>query len=130
MKATYSINGMTCAACASKIERKLNKMEGVHEAVVNLVTEKASVDFDEQKIDFDTMQKNVADLGYELYQNTTATVPNHSNVQNYQISGMTCAACASKIERKINQLDEVQEASVNLTTEQMTVIWKEQFNES
>lgn len=62
MKATYSINGMTCAACASKIERKLNKMEGVHEAVVNLVTEKASVDFDEQKIDFDTMQKNVADL--------------------------------------------------------------------
>ena len=130
MKATYSVNGMTCAACASKIERKLNKMEGVHEAVVNLVTEKASVDFDEQKIDFDTMQKNVADLGYELYQNTTATVPNHSNVQNYQISGMTCAACASKIERKINQLDEVQEASVNLTTEQMTVIWKEQFNES
>uniref|UniRef100_UPI003C6CF080 cation transporter n=1 Tax=Globicatella sulfidifaciens TaxID=136093 RepID=UPI003C6CF080 len=50
MKATYSVNGMTCAACASKIERKLNKMEGVHEAVVNLVTEKASVDFDEQKL--------------------------------------------------------------------------------
>lgn len=130
MKATYNVNGMTCAACASKIERKLNKMEGVNEAVVNLVTEKASVDFDDQQISFDTMKENIAKLGYELQDNTPSATFNHTKVQNYQIDGMTCASCASKIERKINKLEEVQEASVNLTTEQMTVIWKDAFDES
>jgi P-type Cu+ transporter len=37
-----SIRGMTCAACAARVERKLNKLDGVH-ASVNYATEKASV---------------------------------------------------------------------------------------
>ncbi|MBV9161619.1 MAG: copper-translocating P-type ATPase [Pseudonocardiales bacterium] len=37
-----SIGGMTCAACAARVERKLNKLDGVH-ASVNYATEKASV---------------------------------------------------------------------------------------
>ncbi len=37
------VGGMTCAACAARVERKLNKLDGVH-AVVNLATEKATVD--------------------------------------------------------------------------------------
>jgi Cu+-exporting ATPase len=39
------ISGMTCAACASRIERRLNKLDGVN-ASVNYATEKASVDYD------------------------------------------------------------------------------------
>lgn len=37
-----SIGGMTCAACAARVERKLNKLDGVH-ASVNYATEKATV---------------------------------------------------------------------------------------
>ena len=39
------ITGMTCASCANRIERKLNKLDGVT-ASVNYATEKATVDFD------------------------------------------------------------------------------------
>lgn len=39
-----SIGGMTCASCATRIEKKLNRMDGV-EATVNLATEKARVDY-------------------------------------------------------------------------------------
>ena len=38
------ITGMTCASCANRIERKLNKLDGVT-ASVNYATEKATVDF-------------------------------------------------------------------------------------
>ena len=44
------ITGMTCASCAVRIEKKLNKLEGVKSAVVNLATEKAKVNFDETKL--------------------------------------------------------------------------------
>ena len=43
------LEGMTCAACASRIERKLNKLEGV-EATVNYATEQAAVSFDATKV--------------------------------------------------------------------------------
>ena len=39
------ITGMTCASCANRIERKLNKLDGV-QASVNYATEKATVDYD------------------------------------------------------------------------------------
>ena len=50
-KAEFKISGMTCAACSARIERVLNRTEGVDSANVNLVTEKAAVDFNNQDID-------------------------------------------------------------------------------
>ena len=44
------ITGMTCASCASRIERKLNKLDGVS-ASVNYATEKATVDYDPQNVE-------------------------------------------------------------------------------
>ena len=43
------IEGMTCASCAVRVERKLNKLEGVS-AAVNYATERASVEFDESSV--------------------------------------------------------------------------------
>jgi P-type Cu+ transporter len=44
------IGGMTCASCAARIERKLNKLEGV-EATVNYATEEAAVSYDPVRLD-------------------------------------------------------------------------------
>ena len=51
IKETLKISGMSCAACAARIEKKLNSMEGVQSAAVNLASEKAAVEYDSSKIE-------------------------------------------------------------------------------
>ena len=48
------VEGMTCASCAARIERKLNKLDGV-EATVNYATEAASVSFDPASVSVDEL---------------------------------------------------------------------------
>src|SRR5918995_532289 len=57
------IEGMTCAACAARIERKLNKLDGV-EAAVNYATEQAAVSFDRTRVDVDGLISAVEAIGY------------------------------------------------------------------
>jgi Cu+-exporting ATPase len=62
------IQGMTCASCASRIERKLNKLTGVS-ASVNYATEKATVDYDEAMVSPEQLVESVRATGY------SATLP-------------------------------------------------------
>jgi P-type Cu+ transporter len=57
------ISGMTCAACAARIEKKLNRLDGV-EATVNFATERASVDFDPGAVAPPELVAAVERLGY------------------------------------------------------------------
>jgi P-type Cu+ transporter len=58
-----AVEGMTCASCANRIERKLNKLEGV-DASVNFATEQASVDFDAGAVGTDELLAAVEAAGY------------------------------------------------------------------
>jgi P-type Cu+ transporter len=58
------ITGMTCASCANRIERKLNKLEGVT-ATVNYATEKAAVEFDPQLVEPNQLLAAVESAGYQ-----------------------------------------------------------------
>jgi Cu+-exporting ATPase len=58
-----ALEGMTCAACANRIERKLNKLDGV-EASVNYATEQASVRFDPGSVSVDELVGAVEAAGY------------------------------------------------------------------
>ncbi len=60
----FNITGMTCAACATRIEKGLNKMEGV-KATVNLALETARVEYDPAVVGADDMMKKVEQLGYK-----------------------------------------------------------------
>lgn len=57
------INGMTCASCAVRVERRLNDVEGVS-ATVNFATEKATVDYDPGLVDADGLAGAVESAGY------------------------------------------------------------------
>ncbi|MCY9787195.1 heavy metal translocating P-type ATPase [Nocardiopsis sp. EMB25] len=63
-----AIGGMTCAACANRVEKRLNRMEGVT-ASVNFATEKARVSFEGEPVAVDELVAQVEKAGY------TATVP-------------------------------------------------------
>lgn len=104
---SLQITGMTCAACANRIERGLSKLDGVDVASVNLALEKASVTFDPAKINVDQLEQTIEKLGY-------GTV---KEVAQFEIEGMTCAACANRIEKGLNKLPGVTNATVNLAME-------------
>jgi Cu+-exporting ATPase len=57
------IQGMTCASCATRIERKLNKLDGVA-ATVNYATEKASVEYDAALVEPEALLDAVEQVGY------------------------------------------------------------------
>ena len=100
------ITGMTCAACSNRIEKVLNKMDEV-DATVNLTTEKASIQYDKDKVQPEDITKKINDLGYGVRYEQT----------ELDITGMTCAACSSRIEKVLNKTSGVENATVNLTTE-------------
>ena len=62
---TLPVEGMTCATCAMRVEKALAKVPGVHQAVVNLATEMASVKAD-PGVKLDMMRTAVEKAGYEL----------------------------------------------------------------
>ena len=104
------VQGMTCANCSSRVERNLNKLEGVS-ANVNLATERATVAYDAEKVDRAALLESIVQSGY---------TPVTEEV-TFHIGGMTCANCSSRIERKLDKLDGVLSANVNLATEKATV---------
>lgn len=63
-KETFVIDGMTCASCVLTVENAVKKLDGIENAVVNLTTEKMSVDFDQNRVSQDKIEKAVADAGY------------------------------------------------------------------
>lgn len=62
---TLDVMGMTCAACSNRIEKVLNKQEGIHTANVNLTTESAVIDYDPKLIDEQAIIERIQKIGYD-----------------------------------------------------------------
>jgi len=105
------ITGMSCASCALKIEKGLAKVEGVSQATVNFAAEKATVVFHPDQTDVSHLIEKVKDLGYGA-KVEKVTLP---------IQGMTCASCVNKVEKALNSVKGVVQASVNFATERASV---------
>jgi len=105
---TVSIKGMTCASCSARVEKVLKQLPGVTDAVVNLATETATVSGD---TDIASVQRAIEKAGF--------SVPAESCTLD--ITGMTCASCSARVEKALNKVPGVLDASVNLATEQATV---------
>ncbi|MCZ4305149.1 heavy metal translocating P-type ATPase [Zoogloeaceae bacterium G21618-S1] len=100
------IQGMTCAACASRIERVLKRLPGV-EAQVNFATERATVQLTgPDAAGADAVVAVIRKAGFDV---PDARI-------DFAISGMTCAACATRLEKVLNRLPSVS-ATVNFATE-------------
>ncbi len=65
MKRRYSVTGMSCAACAARVEKAVNGQNGVNKAEVNLLAGKMTVEFDENAITDDGIIEAVRAAGYD-----------------------------------------------------------------
>ncbi|NQX71010.1 copper-translocating P-type ATPase [Paenibacillus alba] len=106
-QANLQITGMTCAACANRIEKGLKRLEGVAEVNVNFALEKASITYDPGRIKVADMEGKIQDLGYGTVKDAV----------DFNIEGMTCAACATRIEKGLNKMPGISAATVNLALE-------------
>ncbi|HLR10573.1 MAG TPA: heavy metal translocating P-type ATPase [Sporosarcina sp.] len=108
---TLEIQGMTCSACANRIEKTLSKMDGVEQANVNFALERSTISYDPDKVGVHDFEEKIEKLGYHVV---------HEHVK-FDVSGMTCAACATKIEKRINKMEGVSNASINFALENLSV---------
>lgn len=149
-KESYEVLGMECVACANAIERALKKKEGVHSATVNYANNRLYIDYDENKIDINTISEIVKKAGYLIKKNGPANFDssiqaskisslqsteninekeeynnNGTNIgitsRTYKVSGMDCVACAQSIERSLKKLDGIEKATVNFANEKLYV---------
>jgi len=104
------IEGMSCASCVGRVEAALSKVPGVGSVAVNLATERADIRA-AGPVDREALIEAVHKAGYEVPAATVELV----------IEGMTCASCVGRVERALQAVPGVAQASVNLATERATV---------
>jgi P-type Cu+ transporter len=100
------IQGMTCASCVRRVEKRLQAVPGVLGAEVNLAMERASVRT-EPGLPLDALRAAVTGAGFQ--------VPSQS--LQLAVRGMTCASCVGRVERALQKVAGVLKAEVNLATE-------------
>lgn len=116
-KAEIKISGMHCASCALNVEKSLKGLEGVEEAHVNIGTEKATVEYDPEKLKLTELENAVEEAGF--------SVENEKVI--LKIGGMTCVMCVKAIEDALGKLDGISEVNVNLTAEKAYVTYNPQI---
>ena len=112
----YQVTGMTCAACSARIEKVIGKMQGVDSVHVNLALERATIQYDPAFVTDSDFQKKIQSLGFDIRKEKSV----------FNMKGMTCTACASRIEKGLNQLEGIHLATVNFALETAIV----EFNPS
>ncbi|KZX14777.1 copper-exporting P-type ATPase A [Methanobrevibacter cuticularis] len=105
------IDGMHCASCAINIENSLNKLDGVSKVQVDLNSNKARIEYNPDSVSIKDIDKTVEDLGFSIPKDEITL----------KIAGMHCANCVSSIEKALNKLNGVDEATVNLTSQKALV---------
>jgi P-type Cu+ transporter len=110
-RVTIPVTGMTCASCVRRVERALSKQEGVAEASVNFAAEKASVSYEPAATSPEELVGVIREAGYGADVRETT----------FGVTGMTCASCVGRVERALEKVPGVLDASVNFATEKATV---------
>ena len=105
------IAGMTCAACAARLERVLGRLPGVAAVHVNLATERAELLLADPPASPAELVEAVRSAGYAVRERTSRLV----------VGGMSCASCVGRVERALAAVPGVLEASVNLASERAEV---------
>ncbi|KJS84383.1 MAG: ATPase P [Peptococcaceae bacterium BICA1-8] len=105
--------GMTCAVCATRIEKRVPKLEGIIDVNVNFGAEKAQVKYDSDVVQLKDVIAKIIETGYDVPKDKV----------EFKIQGMTCAACSARIERGLNKMDGILEANVNLALEKANITY-------
>lgn len=124
--ATIRVTGMSCAACANRVERALKRTDGVEAATVNPLTETALVTA-RGSVPATVLERAVYDAGYGVDGAIKFSVrPKQHDSTNearafFEISGMVCPSCPGRIERALSLVEGVARVSVSVVLDRVDV---------
>ena len=118
-KVILDLKGMTCASCALTIEKALNKKNEGAKAVVNFAVERAIIEG--KHLDPDKLINIVRNTGYDALLIRTEEEDTVKK-KTYKVNDMTCASCAMTVEKALQKVQGVENASVNIATEMASVV--------
>ncbi|KAL7073730.1 hypothetical protein ACQ4LE_007455 [Meloidogyne hapla] len=113
-KCTLSVEGMTCSSCVVTIEKAIKQIKGIHSITVVLMFMKAHVIYDSSLINASKIAQEIDDLGFECQ--VLSDSANINETVHLLIGGMTCSACAHRIESHVMAMRGVESCTVSLET--------------
>jgi Cd2+/Zn2+-exporting ATPase len=122
MKKIFILEGLGCANCAAKIEAQTRNIDGVNDATVDFVSKKLTMEFaDENEFHriFEEVTSIVKKIEPDVKVKSTEKIKSDKNT--IILNGLGCANCAAKIEREVNNLQEVISASVDFVSKKLTL---------
>ncbi|KAL5816548.1 hypothetical protein ACOSQ3_024926 [Xanthoceras sorbifolium] len=120
-KAVFSVVGMTCSACAGSVEKAVKRLPGIHEAVVDVLNNKAQVLFYPSFVNEERIRETIEDVGFQATLIEDETSEKSTQICRIHINGMTCTSCSSTVEKTLQAIQGVQRAQVALATEEAEV---------
>ncbi len=121
VKTVFPVEGMTCTACAQRVEKSLQAKEGVLAANVNFPSEKAYIEYNPMYVDEPRLVKVIEEAGYGVAK------PQPERKAVFPVEGMNCAACAGNVEKALQRVHGVGEAAVNFASGKVNVTFDPAF---
>eukprot|EP00903_Cladosiphon_okamuranus_P012938 g12081.t1 len=136
---SFTVEGMSCAACVGNVERLVGAMRGVGEVRVALLAGQAEVKYDAEVLTPDEIATGVTGLGYKCLHTRTVKPStskvglgaggsggeeSQSSALEVEITGMSCTSCSGKVERAVLALPGVASCSVSVTTGRASITFQ------
>lgn len=107
---TFDVKGMSCASCVRRVEKAVTKIPGITEATANLAAERIHIAFEGPSAPLDAAA-SIRKAGFDVAEDTV----------EFSVEGMTCASCIRRVEKVLERIPGVVEATANLATRRAQV---------
>lgn len=114
------VTGIDCPDCAAKVEKAIKRMLGVVNATFVFPAGSLNIEYDPQQTGVTQVVDKIKKLGYEAREDDRK-ISEISQTTDFCITGMDCADCAAKLEKRISKVPGVETAHVNFGASKMTV---------
>src|SRR3989344_3027713 len=121
-KIELPISGMHCASCANTIEKAIKKVKGIEKVTVNFASEKASVEYVEEKTDENEIKKAVEKAGYKVI-----SASNNEESLTLKVIGMDSPHCAGIVEKALQNKKGIKKADLNYATSKAVIHYDQEL---
>lgn len=118
-----AVMGMACSACAGAVEKAVKRLPGIKEAGVDVLNNRARVEFYPPHVNEEMIRETIEDMGFEATLVVEAENKKSTHLCRVQIKGMTCTSCSSTVENNLKNINGVTKAQVALATEEAQILY-------